>query len=700
MEPSKVVKALKVLQDEGREDLLREGVLEEAWVGLRRPKRLSAEGVSAAVAACSSPVSAGRKFRVKSATGRKVARLPVSDDTSDVVLPGPPLAVSKRRGICRLPRRQGSSLRSRVAAGSRSFVNAAVAKRGHMGAQIRFAHARIGVRNQARAPYKTSAERERQDLEEGTLAGTSKMAAPIEFQQQSAFSVKKRSGSNPRCDASVLSFEEEVVVISDDEEEVQVSQVSLLSKEKRDDSDLSGRKGGSCIQLIPRVVSPMLHRVQSWGISNQANLQLGEQIELVDQDGNVFKGTVCGERCSSGAIDRAYVSLDLSKMVMGVGPSGCDTSHVSGEHGLQAIHQRSGRIVGEQSLPVKVRAPSLHRLEGRVKPGAVYPTSGETFGDNESEPSTSRGAGGGLASMEEELLDYDEEFEETVSSRHRVCRSGEVSGEVQGGPSKAHVQDVTVGGFPRVRLPSNKVQQLIAMLEEAVRKPKLVLRQAQSLLGHLNFACKVVRVGRAFCRRLGFAMRGAFLPHHHIRLQACVKEDLRMWIVFLKDFNGVTMLVEEEDWFCHIQIFSDASGAHGFGVFWDGHWAAEAWPESWKRAKFSIAFLEFFPLVVALSVWGRLLANRNVIFNVDNQTVVHLVNSQKAKDEKVLKLLRVFLLCCLKFNILFKARHVPGINNDIADALSRFQWQRFRGLAPGADVQKTAIPGELWDLGG
>ncbi|KAJ1099115.1 hypothetical protein NDU88_004219 [Pleurodeles waltl] len=197
MEPSKVVKALKVLQDEGREDLLREGVLEEAWVGLRRPKRLSAEGVSAAVAACSSPVSAGRKFRVKSATGRKVARLPVSDDTSDVVLPGPPLAVSKRRGICRLPRRQGSSLRSRVAAGSRSFVNAAVAKRGRMGAQIRFAHARIGVRNQACAPYKTSAERERQDLEEGTLTGTSKMAAPIEFQQQSAFSVKKKVGFEP-----------------------------------------------------------------------------------------------------------------------------------------------------------------------------------------------------------------------------------------------------------------------------------------------------------------------------------------------------------------------------------------------------------------------------------------------------------------------------------------------------------------------
>ncbi|KAJ1201097.1 hypothetical protein NDU88_004912 [Pleurodeles waltl] len=53
-------------------------------------------------------------------------------------------------------------------------------------------------------------------------------------------------------------------------------------------------------------------------------------------------------------------------------------------------------------------------------------------------------------------------------------------------------------------------------------------------------------------------MRGAFLPHHHIRLRSCIKEDLRMWIGFLRDFNGVKMLVEDEDWVWHIQIFSDA----------------------------------------------------------------------------------------------------------------------------------------------
>ncbi|KAJ1145184.1 hypothetical protein NDU88_011475 [Pleurodeles waltl] len=94
------------------------------------------------------------------------------------------------------------------------------------------------------------------------------------------------------------------------------------------------------------------------------------------------------------------------------GPSGCDTSHVLGGHGERSCHRQLGRLAGEQSLPVKVRAPLEHRAEGRVKPGAVYPTSQELAGvvplgqRNDSEdvqPSTSRGAGGGLYRVEEEF---------------------------------------------------------------------------------------------------------------------------------------------------------------------------------------------------------------------------------------------------------------------------------------------------------
>ncbi|KAJ1150399.1 hypothetical protein NDU88_003192 [Pleurodeles waltl] len=45
----KVIQALSILQEEGREDLLQEGVLQQSWVGLKRPKSASSEGMVAAV---------------------------------------------------------------------------------------------------------------------------------------------------------------------------------------------------------------------------------------------------------------------------------------------------------------------------------------------------------------------------------------------------------------------------------------------------------------------------------------------------------------------------------------------------------------------------------------------------------------------------------------------------------------------------
>ncbi|KAJ1185535.1 hypothetical protein NDU88_002327 [Pleurodeles waltl] len=124
MEINTVVQALKVLQEAGREDLIKEGVLEHAWVGLRRPKRSSSDRVSAAVLACKSPVTSpkkGRKFKVKTVAGRKVLFSPDHEGEEARVsyeggLPG---LVAVRRGAARTARRYGSLLARRVAATGR-----------------------------------------------------------------------------------------------------------------------------------------------------------------------------------------------------------------------------------------------------------------------------------------------------------------------------------------------------------------------------------------------------------------------------------------------------------------------------------------------------------------------------------------------------------------------------------------------------
>ncbi|KAJ1104244.1 hypothetical protein NDU88_001656 [Pleurodeles waltl] len=202
---------------------------------------------------------------------------------------------------------------------------------------------------------------------------------------------------------------------------------------------------------------------------------------------------------------------------------------------------------------------------------------------------------------------------------------------------------------------------------------------------------RVLRAGRTFCRRLALALSGQALPHHHVRLQVGVCEDLRMWAKFLESFNGIPLRVCRDcEW--DVQLFSD-------GLYWDGRWCAEERPGEWKNGGRSIAFLELFPLIVAVCLWGNELRHSRVLLRVDNLAVVQMVNRQTAREAQVLQLMRVFVLQCLRNDIYFRVRHVPGVNNDIADALSRSQWERFHGLATGVALHRIRMPDSMWGVG-
>ncbi|KAJ1208129.1 hypothetical protein NDU88_003518 [Pleurodeles waltl] len=128
-----------------------------------------------------------------------------------------------------------------------------------------------------------------------------------------------------------------------------------------------------------------------------------------------------------------------------------------GEDGASAV----GRLADVQSLPVKVKAPFRHRAEGRVKPGTVYLTSREAAGAGsmrqcddpvvDVRPSTSRGAGVSLERIEVELLDYDDEVEEHVTSVQRgdAMKPRVIPKVVQGDHIGVRHLELVAGSLPR-----------------------------------------------------------------------------------------------------------------------------------------------------------------------------------------------------------------------------------------------------------
>ena len=153
--------------------------------------------------------------------------------------------------------------------------------------------------------------------------------------------------------------------------------------------------------------------------------------------------------------------------------------------------------------------------------------------------------------------------------------------------------------FLEARLPRDKIEKCISLISDFIHRKKVTLKEVQSLNGLLNFACSVIRPGRAFLRRLIDLIVGVRLPNHCIRLNREVKEDLTTWLFFLLNFNGRYFLLDDLSLnSSKLNLFTDASGAHGFGTIFGSHWCYEKWSANWQYQ--NIAILEFYPIILSL----------------------------------------------------------------------------------------------------
>ena len=224
------------------------------------------------------------------------------------------------------------------------------------------------------------------------------------------------------------------------------------------------------------------------------------------------------------------------------------------------------------------------------------------------------------------------------------------------------------------------------------------------LVGFLNFACSVIVPRRAFLRRLIDLTKGVTRVHHHIKLNKAVKADLKTWLTFLDKYNGKSFFLPDVWETSHsLELYTDASGSKGFGGGGGvgTHWFYGEWTAPWKSL--NIIILEFFfPIVIALSLWGSHMSGKCITFFTDNAALVDVINGQTSREPRVMTLLRHLILNCLTHNVLFGAQHIPGFLNLQADYLSRLQVEDFLTLRTDADTSPTPIPETLlpenWSL--
>jgi len=263
------------------------------------------------------------------------------------------------------------------------------------------------------------------------------------------------------------------------------------------------------------------------------------------------------------------------------------------------------------------------------------------------------------------------------------------------------------------RLDAARLEELRSLCVEWQARHSASVVELQSLAGKLNFACSVVRPGRIYLRRILAHIRhcgtlkndrtGRPLARlSRVALPQAVRDDIAWWHAFLPRWNGSSLLYDLE-WqqAPDIHLSTDAC-KEGYGGYFEGRWFAGRWSPAvlalaHRDTEVSMPFLELLALIIAAGTFSRLWQRKKITFHCDCKATVDAINGQGSRLPLQMQLVRVLTeIACLR-GFDFKAVHIPGITNTIADVLSRAGAQEeFRALCPTAEVQPT--PEEWPDL--
>ena len=130
---------------------------------------------------------------------------------------------------------------------------------------------------------------------------------------------------------------------------------------------------------------------------------------------------------------------------------------------------------------------------------------------------------------------------------------------------------------------------------------------------------------------------------------------------------------------------------------------SQEWPQEFiKQKKPSIESLELFGVTAAVLAWIHKFRNKRIILFCDNQSVVDMINVTSTSCRHCMVLIRMIVLKGLIENIRIFARHVKGVNNGLADSLSRGKFNQFKKLCREeqrtTNLVTTPVPEAIWPI--
>ncbi|CAG9137708.1 unnamed protein product [Plutella xylostella] len=220
-------------------------------------------------------------------------------------------------------------------------------------------------------------------------------------------------------------------------------------------------------------------------------------------------------------------------------------------------------------------------------------------------------------------------------------------------------------------LPRDKRRRIVTKIQSIVASYSWSLRDAQCVLGMLNFASFVVHRGRLHCRPLQMACvhlpkNKPFTKHS---FDQTVLVELEWWIQALSA-NRSTQIHPLP---CTHFLTTDAS-ATGWGAVLDDIRLSGIWHQN--QISWHSNVKEMWAIIQAIQELKHLLFNSTVLIQADNKSVVSYIRNQGGLRSRALFQITNMLFHVMdEHNIEMITQYIPGQLNTEADLLSRQKTQ-------------------------
>ena len=237
-----------------------------------------------------------------------------------------------------------------------------------------------------------------------------------------------------------------------------------------------------------------------------------------------------------------------------------------------------------------------------------------------------------------------------------------------------------------VSVPPNKVRAYTDLCTDLIRTRERGTnkKHLQHVKGCLQWASPAVFPGKIRLRNLEHAMHlECFDDYSKIILSPQVIDDLKWWRHALQFMNGVplTWIISDPKVY-HEYCWTDASTKLGLGgctstahafQFYNHQTIVKAVKSF--RIGIDIALFELLAVYIMARLRCQDWTYKNVFFYCDNSTAAYALINQRASLSRfdLNYIVRKFAELSAEYHFRFYIKHIPGEENQVADALSRFK---------------------------